>query len=114
MTYTKLKLSASVNGRQIKVAATATAGTAIHVAHATDQDEVWIYCSNSDSTDHKLTIEWGGVTSPDDLVEITIPAESGPVLVIPGWICTGGVTVAAFAASADVLTIGGFVNRISS
>ena len=43
-TYSKQKLSDSTNGRNIKVAATATAGTAIHtaVAGASDLDEIWL------------------------------------------------------------------------
>jgi hypothetical protein len=37
---------------------------------------------NSDTTDRKLTIEWGGVDSPDDLIEFTVPAESGLYLIV--------------------------------
>jgi hypothetical protein len=51
-------------GRMIKVAQTATAGTTIHTgsATATTFDEVWLYAVNSDTTNRKLTIEWGGVS----------------------------------------------------
>jgi hypothetical protein len=82
-TFSKEILSGSTDGRMIKVAATATAGTTIHTgsATATTLDEVWLYAVNSDSTDRKLTIEWGGVSSPDDLIEFTVPAESGLYLV---------------------------------
>ena len=111
--YSKLKLSGSTNGRGIKVVPTSTLGTTIHTAHATALDEIWLWAVNSDSTDRKLTIEFGGVTSPDDLVEVTIPAESGLLLVIPGLVLTGSVVVTAFCATANVVMIHGFVNRIT-
>jgi hypothetical protein len=73
-TFSKIVLSGSTDGRLIKVAQTATAGTTIHTgsATATTIDELWLYAVNSDSTDRKLTIEWGGVDAPDDLIEQTI------------------------------------------
>lgn len=112
-TFTKVKLSGSTDGRMIKVAATATPGTLLHTAHATAQDEIWLYVVNSDTTDRKLTIEYGGVATPDDLIEQTIPAEGGLVLIVPGLILTNSLVVRAFAATANVLLIGGFVNRIA-
>jgi len=121
-TFTKLSLQpagSTGTGRLIKVAATATAGTAIHTASstATTIDELWLYAVNSDTTDRKLTIEWGGTSSPDDLIEQTITAESGLVLVVPGLILQGNATplvVRAFAATANVVLIGGYVNRITA
>ena len=117
-TFSKELLSASTDGRAIKVAATATAGTLIHTGSttATTIDEVWLYAVNSDSTDRKLTLEWGGVTVPDDLIEITIGAEAGLVLVAPGLLIKGNSTallVRAFAATANVVDIHGYVNRIT-
>ena len=111
--YSKLKLSGSTNGRGIKVVQTSTLGTTIHTAHATALDELWLWAVNSDSTDRKLTIEFGGVSSPDDLIEVTIPAEAGLMLVVPGIHLTGSVVVTAFAAAANVVMIHGFVNRIT-
>ena len=76
-TYAKEKLSHSTNGKNIKVVATATAGTDIHTCTSATGDnweEIWLYACNTDSDDRKLTIEWGGVTSPDDLTEVTIAA----------------------------------------
>lgn len=108
----KLKLSGSTDGRAIKVAATATPGTTIHTAHATSLDEVWLWAQNTDTTDRKLTIEWGGTTAPDDLIEVTVPAESGLLIVVPGLLLTNSLVVKAFAASANVVTVHGYVNRI--
>ena len=118
-TYTKVKLSGSTDGRAIKVAATATPGTTIHTGDstATTYDEVWLYAVNTSASSVKLTIEWGGTTSPDDLIELTIAAESGLVLVAPGLLIKGNATplvIRAFAATADVITIHGYVNQITA
>lgn len=117
-TFSKLVLSGSTDGRAIKVAATGTPGTTIHTGSATAAtiDEIWLYATNTDTTARKLTIEWGGVSSPDDLIELTIPAESGLTLVAPGLLIKGNATplvVRAFCASANVVTIHGYVNRIA-
>lgn len=117
--FTKLNLSGSTGGMPIKVAAVATAGTTIHTTgtSASDLDEIWIYANNTDTTDRLLSIEYGGTTSPDNLVQITIPARSGLVLVIPGLLLAGtgsqGRVVRAFAGLANVINITGYVNRIS-
>jgi hypothetical protein len=97
----------------IKVAATATLGTTIHTAHATSLDEVHLWAVNSDTTARKLTIEFGGATAPDDLIEVTIPPESGLVPIVPGMILTNSKVVTAFCATANVVSIGGFINRIT-
>lgn len=112
-TYSKVKLSGSTDGRMIKVAATATLGTTIHAAHATALDEIWLYAVNSDSTARKLTIEFGGATSPDNLIEITIQPEAGLELVVPGLLLTNSLSVTAFCATANVVMIGGYINRIT-
>lgn len=118
-TYSKIHLSGSTDGKLIKVAATATAGTTIHTGSstATTYDEVWLYAVNSDTTDRKLTIEFGGTSAPDDLIEQTITAESGLILIVPGLVIKGNATpllVRAFAATTNVVMIGGYVNRITA
>ena len=119
-TFSKIALSGSTDGKMIKVAATATAGTTLHTgsATATTFDEIWLYAVNSDTTARKLTVEWGGVSSPDDLIEFTVPAESGLYLITPGLVIKGNATTAlivrAFCATANVVSIAGFVNRITA
>jgi hypothetical protein len=115
-TYTKNLLSGSTNGKGIKVVATATAGTTVHTAvtGTTDFDEIWIYAVNSDTSSHKLTLEWGEATAPDGNIEVTIPAESGLVLVAPGLLLQNSLVVKAFAASANVIILHGYVNRIAA
>ena len=91
-TYGKQLLSGGTTGKNIKVVATSSAGTTIHtaVSGTSNMDEVWLYACNTDGTDRKLTIEYGGTSSPDDL------------------------TIKAFAAAANVVVINGYVNRITA
>ena len=120
-TFTKLALQpagSTGTGLGIKVAATATAGTAIHTASstATTVDEIWLYAVNTSSSSVKLTIEWGEATAPDGNIELTVLPEAGLVTVIPGLVLQGNATakvVRAFAATANVVVVHGFVNRIS-
>jgi hypothetical protein len=113
-TYSKLCFSGSTNGKGIKVAATATAGTLIHAAvtGTTNWDEVWLYFVNSSASDVKVTVEWGEATAPDGNIEKTIPAESGLYCVLPGLVIQNSLEVRAFAGTANVLIAHGFVNRI--
>jgi hypothetical protein len=117
-TFTKKILSASTDGKAIKVAATATAGTTIHTgsATATTLDEVWLYAVNSSASAVKLTIEWGEASAPDGNIELSVAAESGLVLVVPGLLIKGNATplvVKAFAATTNVVCIHGYVNQIT-
>ena len=105
-------------GLAIKVAATATAGTTIHTASSTVTtiDEIWLYAVNSSASSVKLTIEWGEATAPDGNIEFTVPAEDGLYLITPGLLLQGNATakvVKAFAGTANVIVIHGFVNRIT-
>jgi hypothetical protein len=60
-----------------------------------------------------LTIEFGGVDVPDQNIVVTVPFKSGVVLVIPGFLLQNTMLVKAFAAVANVITLSGFVNRIT-
>lgn len=118
-TFSKQILSGSTDGKAIKVAATASSGTTIHTASTTTTtlDEVWLYAQNTSTSAVKLTIQWGGTATPDDDIELTVGAESGLILVIPGLILKGNSTalvVRAFAATTNVITISGYVNRITA
>ena len=113
--YKKRKLSASSDGRGIKVAATATPGTLIHSALSNvagnEWDEVWLRAVNSSASAVKLTIEWGGTANPDDQIEVTLPPEGGFTEVVHGHLLQNGAAVRAFAATANVVILHGFVNR---
>ena len=117
-TFSKQLLSGSTNGKAVKVAATATAGTTIHtaVSGSSNIDEIWIYAVNSSASSVKLTIEWGEATAPDGNIEVTVLPEAGLVTVIPGLLIKGNATplvVKAFAGTANVICINGFVNQIT-
>jgi hypothetical protein len=115
-TFSKTILSGSTDGKGIKVVATATAGTLIHTGSATAATlhEVWLYAVNSSASDVKLTIEWGEATAPDGNIEINIGAEgTGLVLVSPGILLQNSLVIKAFAGTANVITLTGYVNRIA-
>jgi hypothetical protein len=118
-TFSKVLLSAAVQGKAIKVAASATPGTSLHVTgvSASILDEVWLYAFNSAAADAVLTLEFGGATAPDQNIVVTIPFRAGLVLVVPGLLLCGdgavGATVKAFASVSNVITLSGFLNRIS-
>lgn len=114
-TYTKQKLSGSTNGRPIKVAAIASPGTLIHTAVAgiVDYDEIWLYVTNNHTAALTLTIQWGGTTSPDDLKQMSIPSKTGDYLIVPGHVLQNGLIVRAFAQTANLLCISGWINRIT-
>lgn len=117
-TYTKTILSGSSQGQPILIAATSSPGTAIHSTGTSSSiiDNVTLYAHNTDTTARKLTVELGG-TATANTIEVTIPAESGLMLVIPQLPLTGtgaaAKSVAAFCATANVVAISGYVDRIS-
>ena len=117
-TFSKKILSGSTDGKAVKVAATATAGTLIHTGSTTTTtlDEVWLYAVNSSASAVKLTIEWGEASAPDGNIELSVAAESGLVLVVPGLLLKGNataLTVKAFAATANVICVHGYINQIT-
>ena len=101
------------DGLGILVANTATAGTTIHTAHASALDEVWLYAYNGHSADVVLTIEYGGATVPDQNIITTVVSKAGLVLVVPGLLLTNSKVLKAFAATANVITLSGYINRIA-
>jgi hypothetical protein len=114
-TFSKTLLSGSTNGKAIKVVQTATAGTTIHtaVSGTSNIDEIWLYAINSSASSVKLTIEWGEASAPDGNIELTVLPEAGLVTVIPGLLLQNSLVVKAFAGTANVIMIHGFVNRIT-
>ena len=105
------------DGLGILVVQTATAGTAIHTASstATTIDEVWLYGYNNHSASILLTIEYGGVAAPKDVIKQTLTAQNGLVLLVAGLVVQGNATakvIRAFAATASQISIFGYVNRI--
>jgi hypothetical protein len=120
-TFSKQILSASTDGRAIKVVATAigSSPTLIHTgpSSATIQDEVWVYAQNNHTADVAVRIGFGGVTDPDDIIEYTVKTKGGLYLVVPGLILKGNatpLTIRAAAGTANVISLSGYVNRITA
>ena len=118
-TYTKTLLSGSSQGQPITVVQTASTGTTIHATgtSSTTIDEVWLYANNTSTSPVLLTVQFGGTATPQNAKPITLAPQSGDVLIVAGLPLTGtgsaATTVYAYAATASVITISGYVNRIA-
>lgn len=112
-TYTKRLFSASTNGQPILIANTSTT---IHTSinNTTDFDEVWIWAQNTSASAVNLTVQWGGTTDPNNVIKLSMAASSGSYLLVPGWILNNSLVVSAVAAINNVITVTGFVNRITA
>ena len=120
-TYSKVALSGgAADGTGIELAIDSGTFTTIHTTSttATTLDEIWLYAQNTDTSDRKLTLKFGGTDDPDDLIEVTIPTEAGLVLVVPGLILAGkastGLILWGAGAAASKMTVYGYVNRITA
>jgi len=120
-TFSKIALSSSTDGRAIKVVATAigTSPTLIHTGSttATTYDEVWIYAQNNHTADVALRLGFGNTTDPDDIIEYTVKTKGGLYLIVPGLILKGNataLTVKAAAGTTNVISLSGYVNRITA
>jgi hypothetical protein len=115
--FLKRKLSGSTDGKPIKVVQTATAGDTIHTAVAGTTagtfDEIWLWAYNGHTAPVTLTIEFGGATVPDQNIVVTLASKSGLVPIVPGLILQNAMVVKAFAGTANVVTIVGFVNAVT-
>ena len=114
-----IPFSGSTQGQGVKVVATSTAGTLIHTTgtSATIIDRLSIWAYNGHSADVVLTIEFGGATVPDQNIVQTITAQTGLTIVVDGLILLGdgasALTVKAFAATANVIVLSGYVMRVT-
>ena len=120
-TYSKVALTGgAADGTGIELAIDSGTFTTVHTTTttATTLDEIWLYAQNTDTSDRKLTLKFGGTDDPDDLIEVTIPTEAGLVLVVPGLILAGkastGLILLGAGAAASKMTVYGYVNRITA
>jgi hypothetical protein len=116
--YTKKILSGSTDGKGVKVAATATPGTSIHTGPTSTStlQEIWLWAQNNHTADVILTIEFGDSTAPDHNIITSVSSKAGLSLICPGLIIQGNasaLTIKAFAATTNVISIIGFVNEIA-
>ena len=120
-TAVKRILSGSTDGKGIKLIQTSSGSSpspeTIHTAVAGttpgSYDEIWLWAQNNHTADVVLTLEFGGVAAPDDNIIVTIPYKAGLVPVLPGFLLQNAKAVRAFASVANVVSLFGFVNRIT-
>jgi hypothetical protein len=119
-TFTKEFLSGSDGGRPIKLTGTNTnASVLIHTTGTSNTviDEVWLYAVNSDNQLQTAYIQFGGTSEPDDLISIGIEPNSGLYVAAPGLPLAGtgsaGRTINAYASAINVVSVTGYVNRIT-
>jgi len=122
-TYSKIAIQPTTmttgTGLGTLVVATATLGTTIHTGAnvATTVDEVWLYANNTHSSAVTLTIEFGGVAAKDKIQTSLALSPGGLILICAGLVLQGNATpkvITAFAGTANVVGIYGYVNRITA
>lgn len=120
-TFSKIPLSGNTSGMGILVnsGSSGVAGPTLHTGPsvATQTDEVWLYAVNYDTTDRKLTIQYGGVTAGTNEIEYTVKAENGLYLIVAGLLLVGNATpkvISAYAATNTSIVVYGYVNRITA
>jgi hypothetical protein len=116
-TFSKAIFSSSTDGLPISVTQTVTAGNLIHTCSTSTSvlEEIWLYATNTSASNVVLTVEWGNATTSNN-IKYTVNASNGLYLITPGLIIKGNATpytVRAFAATTAVISITGYVNRIS-
>jgi hypothetical protein len=123
-----VSVPSTVTGTLSAQAGTATAlpltGTLIHNNLGTGLDEVWLYATNLTASTVTLALSFGAPqlgTTPftPEMMNITIPGNSGLTLITPGLILNNNTASAAnsavyaYASAANAIAISGYVNRIA-
>jgi len=113
MAISKVILSGSTDGKPIPITTTESPGNLIHTASATEIDEIWLYLTNNNTDPVTVTVQWGLTTTVGSIIQ-TVPSQAGLYLAVPGLVLTNNSIVRVFASVSDVITVLGFVNRIST
>lgn len=120
-TFSKIPLSGNTSGMGILInsGSSGVAGPTLHTGSSSTSvlDEVWLYAVNYDTTDRKLTIQYGGVTAGTNEIEYTVKAENGLYLIVSGLVLAGNASpkvISAYAATNTSIVVYGYVNRIIS
>jgi len=120
-TFSKIPLSGTGNGLGLLInsGSSGVAGPTIHTGSTNTSviDEVWLYAVNYDTTDRKLTIQYGGTTAGTNEIEYTVKAENGLYLIVAGLLLSGNATaklITAYAATNTSIVVYGYVNRITT
>lgn len=114
-TYSKELLSGSTDGRGILVSTASPidgTDTTIHTTPAASEpDLVTLFVYNDDVEERELHIKWGGTTDP--FIQ-PIAARSGLSLVTADLPLQNSEVITASASAVNVLTIYGYVNRVTA
>lgn len=111
-----IHLTGSTSGRNIQITATSSPGTAIHTAAsgATVFDQLFLYAGNVGASACKLTLEFGGTASTADRIIRDVDSQDAEELLISGRPLNGGLMVRAYASTASIINIGGYVIRVTN
>lgn len=121
-TVTRIKLSASTQGRPIGISATAgstATGGIVHQGPSSSAiiDELFLYAQvqGSATAGGVLTLEWGASGSAS-ILEVFVGVGTGPQLIAPGLAIPGNSTpneiLAYTKGGADRISLLGYANRI--
>lgn len=124
-TYTKYPLSASISSEGlVTISLSSSSGTLIHETYV-DYDlpveavmeEIWLYLTNLSNTNTTVCDITLGTNGP---FRVTLPPQSGPILVLPGIIMFSQddappipARIEVDAVSGGDVQASGFVNRIT-
>jgi hypothetical protein len=111
-------LSGSTNGLAVKVTGIDTANavtvhTAISGTTSYDLITLWAQNNDADGETRTLTIEFGGTSSPDNLIVVPVPCRVGPMLVCTRLPLRNGLVVKAFSDEANDVQVYGEVQRVT-
>jgi hypothetical protein len=112
MAITRVKLSASTNGRGISLAtgAPTTIHTSTTAASTSDEMHVWV---SSNGTATATMYIFVGTTGTGDLIRYEMPHNDGLHLLVPGLFLTSGLILYGQAGDAGAVAYG-FVNRLTT
>ena len=113
----KFPLSGSSNGNPLAIlnSSTGVGYTAIHTFSLGVIEELYLWCSNRNSSNVKLTMSFGDNTFSGETIIVEVNGQQGMNLVYPGIPHQGDVAnnqiLYARASSASSLNVSGFVIR---
>lgn len=112
MAIVRQKLSGSTNGRGVAILTSAAVTIHSSTTAASTSDEAHVWFTNQNAATAGLTFYVGDVAGSDASF-VTLPPQSGLVLLVPGLFLSSGKVVAAAASVTGVVAFG-FVNRLTT
>ena len=103
-------LSGTTDDRGIKITQTATAGDTIHLNSSGNTQLIYLWLSSTHSSAIVTSLECGGATSPDDVMEVSVAADA--IGEVSGFPLGAGKTLKIFAATANKVSVRGYAVSI--